>query len=115
MLALAGAAGAAGFADPLVPQEWWLSHIGADRAVPPGAGVPITIVDTGVDATHPEFAGRPSTTYFNDQTAAAGSEFHGTIVASLAAAPENGQGIAGVYPGAALQVHDASPDLRGIT
>jgi subtilisin family serine protease len=115
MLALAGAAGAAGFADPLVPQEWWLSHIGADRAVPPGAGVPITIVDTGVDATHPEFAGRPSTTYFNDQNAAAGSEFHGTIVASLAAAPENGQGIVGVYPGAALQVHDASPDLRGIT
>jgi hypothetical protein len=37
------------------------------------------------------------------------------MVASIAAAPENGVGMAGVYPAAALQVFDASPDPHGIT
>jgi subtilisin family serine protease len=115
VLAFAGTAAAARVADPLAPQEWWLSHIGADRAVPPGPGVPITIVDSGVDPTHPEFAARANTTFENDQTVTGGNEFHGTIVASLAAAPENAQGIVGVYPSAALQLYDASQDSRGIS
>src|SRR4051812_37583232 len=114
-LAFAGTATAARLADPLSPQEWWLSHIGADRATPPGPGVPITIIDTGVDAAHPEFAGRANTTYANDQTVTGGGEFHGTVVASLAAAPENGEGIVGVYPSAALSIYDASLDARGIS
>jgi subtilisin family serine protease len=95
--------------DPLQPQEWWLSHIGADPAAAPGPGVPITIVDSGVDPTHPDFAGRPNTTYLNDQTTVGREEFHGTMVASIAAAPENGVDLVGVYPTAALQVFDASP------
>ena len=99
--------------DPLQAQEWWLAHIGADPAAAPGPGVPITIVDSGVDPTHPEFAGRPSTTFLNDQTVDGPAEFHGTVVASLAAAPANGVGIVGVYPQAALQSWDASP-LTGL-
>src|SRR4051794_19608282 len=55
-------------ADPFYPQEWWLSHVGADRATPPGPGVPIAIVDSGVDPTHEEFANRPNTSFLNDQT-----------------------------------------------
>jgi hypothetical protein len=107
-------------ADPLEPQEWWLSHVGADPAAAPAPGVPITIVDSGTDPTHPEFSGRPSTTFLNDQTTFGPAEFHGTMVASIAAAPENGVGIAGVYPTAALQLFDASPngqilDLAAIT
>ena len=99
-----------GAADPLEPQEWWLSKIGADRPPPRRArGVPITIVDSGTDPTHPEFAGRPNTTFLNDQTTFGSEEYHGTIVASVAAAPENGVGIVGVYPTAALQIYDASP------
>ena len=101
--------------DPLQSQEWWLSHVGADPALAPGPGVPLTIVDSGVDPTHPEFAGRPNTTFMNDQTTFGGEEYHGTIVASLAAAPQNGVGIAGIYPTAALQIFDASPDPRGIS
>src|SRR5581483_6725689 len=101
-------------AAPLVPSEWWLSHVGADRAEPPGPGVPITIVDSGVDPTHPEFAGRPNTTFLNAQSVTGPAEYHGTIVASLAAAPANGVGIEGLYPQAALQVYDASPSGRGI-
>ncbi len=117
-LSFAGAASTAPLqraTEPLQSQEWWLSHIGADRATPPGPGVPITIVDSGVDPAQPEFAGRPNTTYLNDQTVVGREEYHGTIVASLAAAPANGTGIVGVYPTASLQIWDASSDPRGIT
>jgi subtilisin family serine protease len=111
VVALVGAAAAQARvdADPLSPQEWWLADIGADRAPPAGPGVPIAIVDTGVDASHPEFAGRPNTTYLNDQTTFGHDEWHGTFVASIAAAPDNGAGVDGVYPQAALEVFDASP------
>lgn len=116
MLALVGAAGAQARvdADPLYPQEWWLSHIGADQATPPGPGVPIVIIDSGVDSTHEEFANRPNTTFLNDQTTFGGKEWHGTAVASVAAAPENGVGIVGVYPNAQLDVYDASPTPQGL-
>ena len=117
-LALCGAAAAAGIrltADPLEPQEWWLSTIGANVAEAPGPGVPITIVDSGTDPTQPEFANRPNTTYFNTPTVLGPGEFHGTMVASIAAAPENGVGMVGVYPNAALQIFDASPTPVGIS
>jgi hypothetical protein len=95
--------------EPLQGQEWWLAHIGADPAAAPPPGVPITVIDSGVDTTHPEFAGRPNTTFLNAQTVDGAGEDHGTIVASLAAAPANGVGIVGVYPQAVLQSWDASP------
>jgi subtilisin family serine protease len=111
----AAAATADNTTDPLVPKEWWLAEVGATSATPPGPGIPLTIVDSGVDQTHPEFAGRPNTTYLNDQTVNGATEYHGTVVASVAAAPENGVGIVGVYPQAALDIFDASPDPRGIS
>jgi hypothetical protein len=108
-------AGAAAAVDPLEAQEWWLAKIGADPASAPPAGVPITIVDSGTDPTHPEFAGRPATTFLNDQSVLGREEYHGSVVASVAAAPENGLGMAGVYPTATLQLFDSSPDPRGIS
>jgi subtilisin family serine protease len=101
--------------EPLETQEWWLADVGADRAEAPGPGVPIAIVDSGTDPTHPEFAGRPNTTFLNTQSVLGREEYHGTIVASVAAAPANGAGILGVYPSAALQIYDASSDPRGIS
>jgi hypothetical protein len=117
LLALIGAAGAQAHVqtDPLLPQEWWLGDVGATKAVPPGPGVPVAIVDSGTDPTHPEFAGRANTTFLNDQTTFGADEWHGTFVASVAAAPDNGVGIDGVYPQAALEVWDASPTAQGIT
>ncbi|HEX9351627.1 MAG TPA: S8 family serine peptidase [Gaiellaceae bacterium] len=100
--------------DPLVPQEWWIPFVGADRAEPPGAGKPVTVIDTGVDLTHVEFAGRPATTALNGQSTSARLEEHGTAVASVVAAPTNGTGLVGVYPQAALQIWDASPLGIGI-
>jgi hypothetical protein len=101
--------------DPMVPQEWWISQVGLDRAEPPGPGKPVTIIDSGVDLTHEEFAGRPSTQALNAQTTTAPGEEHGTAVASVVAAPTNGVGLVGVYPQALLQAWDASPTGNGIT
>jgi hypothetical protein len=76
--------------------------------VAPGPGVPVSIIDTGVDLTHPEFAGRPNTIALGPQVLTNSEEdFHGTAVASVVGAPENGIGMVGVYPQAVLRVFDA--------
>jgi hypothetical protein len=95
--------------DPFVPYEWWRATVGADRAEPPGPGKGVTVVDSGVDLTHPEFASRANTTALNNQTTKDEDESHGTEVASIVASPNNGVGIVGVYPEAVLRAWDASP------
>ena len=92
--------------DPLVPNEWWIHDVGDDQVEPPPAGVPVTVIDTGLDLTHPEFKGRPNTTALNPQTVASSDDFHGTAVSSVVGAPSNGVGLVGVYPQAALQEWD---------
>lgn len=103
-------------ADPLSSTETWRPLIGADRLTPPGPGRPLTIVDTGLDTSHSEFAGRPNTTILNTQRLTESDvEYHGTAVASLAAAPENGRGIIGVYPQARVRIWDGgSPTLARV-
>lgn len=96
--------------DPLVPTEWWISHIGADRWEPPGPGVPLTVIDSGLDVSHEEYRHRPNTTMLNRQILTDDeSELHGTAVSSVAAAPSNGVGLVGVYPRARLRSFDISP------
>jgi len=106
--------GASGFfgmyTDPLSPTEWWPSHIGVSDWIAPGPGVPVTMIDSGVDLSHEEFAGRPDTIALNHQTTDANQdELHGTATASVVGAPVNGKGIVGIYPQAKLQLWDASP------
>jgi len=99
------------FTDPLSSQEWWPAHVGVTNWTPPGPGVPLTFIDSGVDRSHEEFASRPDTTALNTQTFSANEEeLHGTATASVAAAPENGVGVVGIYPQAKLQLWDASPE-----
>jgi subtilase family protein len=95
--------------DPLVPLQWWRAAIGSDQVESPGAGKPVTIVDSGIDLSHPEFATRPNTTALNPQTTSEIDEDHGTEVSSVVGAPNNGVGIVGIYPDAVLRVWDASP------
>jgi hypothetical protein len=96
--------------DPLCDTEWWIPHVGADAWTPPGPGFPVTMIDSGADLSHPEFAGRPNTTPLNTQTFSANSEeLHGTATSSVVGAPINGQGLGGIYPQAKLQLWDASP------
>jgi subtilisin family serine protease len=92
--------------DPLVPNEWWIHDVGADQVESPAAGVPVTVIDTGLDLTHPEFKSRPNTTALNRQSVATNDDIHGTAVSSVVGAPSNGIGLVGVYPQAALQEWD---------
>ena len=87
--------------DPLVEEDWWRTAVGADGAVPPGPGKPITVVDSGLDASHPAFAGRPNTTLLNNQTVRGEDDDHGTEVSSV---------LVGIYPLADLRSWDASPN-----
>jgi hypothetical protein len=98
--------------DPLLPQQWWYPRVGADLVEPPGPGVAVLIADSGLDVTHPEFAGRPDTELLTAQGTQGPREFHGTAVASVVGAPANGVGVVGVYPQARLASWDVSP--RGV-
>ena len=92
--------------EPLQGDEWWLTHIGIDGLTPPGPGVPITVVDTGLDFAHPEFAGRPDLSALNTQEPEGIGGEHGTMVASVIGAPVNGVGIVGIYPRAIIRSWD---------
>lgn len=93
------------FGDPFDPAPWWIPAIGADRLTAPRAGFPLTVIDDGIDATHPEFAAR-TVTYLNQNETLPPDDFHGTMMSSVAAAPANGVGIVGLYPLANLRSAD---------
>lgn len=106
------AAGAGASDDRFFAQQWNLAQIGAPDAWSrsTGAGVTIGIVDSGVDPSHPDLAGKVDA--FADcvggscrEGPARDSDGHGTAVAGIAAAKTgNGAGIAGVAPDARLVV-----------
>jgi subtilisin family serine protease len=70
--------------------------------------MPVTLVDTGVDFGHPEFAGRPNLIALNNQEPAPIGGVHGTATASVIGAPQNGVGLVGIYPQAIIRTYDAS-------
>jgi type VII secretion-associated serine protease mycosin len=92
--------------DPDRPQQWALDQVPYESAwdVTDGSGVVVGVVDTGVKADHEDLAGRvlPGET-FSGGVATAGADDangHGTHVAGIiAAAANNGVGIAGDAPG----------------
>ena len=118
------AAGAGASDDRYFAQQWNLAQIGAPDAwsVSTGAGVVIGIVDSGIDPSHPDLAGKIDA--FADCLGGAcregpgrDSDGHGTAVAGIAAAKTgNGAGIAGVAPDARLVVARVlGPDGTGVT
>lgn len=87
--------------DPYLGSAWHLAKIGADAAwdTTQGAGVTIAILDSGVDAAHPDLAPNlvPGFNLYGNNADTADVCGHGTAVAGAAAArTNNGIGVAGV-------------------
>jgi subtilisin family serine protease len=87
--------------DPFVKRQWYLDAINAFDfwSQPPiGAPVKVAVIDSGVDASHPELAGRiEDATSFVDNQPRKDAQGHGTFVAGvIAAEANNAQGIAGI-------------------
>jgi Subtilase family len=94
--------------DPLANEEWWRADVHVDTLTPPGPGVPVTLVDTGVDFGHQEFVGRPNLFALDQQQPQPIGGVHGTAVASVVGAPQNGVGLVGIYPQSIIRSYDAS-------
>jgi serine protease AprX len=98
---------------PDLPVQAWLNDSVPKLAVPRvwdkgvrGKGVKLAIVDTGIDETHPDFAGRIVATKSFVSNSAHDDNGHGTHVASIAAgsgAKSNGK-YTGVAPEASLYI-----------
>ena len=88
--------------DPQYASQWHLPKIGAPLAWDLTQGAPgavIAILDSGIDVTHLEFAGKlvPGYNTYSNNTDTTDLYGHGTEVAGAAAAStNNGQGVAGV-------------------
>ncbi|HET9674668.1 MAG TPA: S8 family serine peptidase [Gaiellaceae bacterium] len=133
LFALALPAGAAAAtSDPLFSQQWGLQQINADEAwaTSTGAGQIVAVVDSGVDLAHPDLAGKlvPGTTFSGCATQPNGCgnggwlsgnttdppSPHGTHVAGIvAAATNNGIGVAGVAPDAKVMPVKSLTDAGG--
>ncbi len=100
-------------APPGTPIQWWAlrQNLPAAWDVRQTHGATVAIIDSGVDASHPELAARIVGGDDNDPTFGSGPETvdqegHGTHVATLACAtPDNGIGIAGAAYGCRLLVY----------
>jgi subtilisin family serine protease len=103
--------------DPLYDLQTNLLTLGIARAHEraQGAGVRVALVDTGVDAAHPDLTGRIVRThsYLATRTPGASLLRHGTAMAGLIAAVANNHiGIVGIAPQAQIEVFEACWQLR---
>src|SRR2546428_3571934 len=95
--------------DPSYPDQWALPKIGWDSVygtISPTGSATIAVLDTGVDGSQPDLAGRLVAGYsaFTGSDPTSDPNGHGTWLASIAAAgTDNSVGIAGVaYSGAGI-------------
>jgi subtilisin family serine protease len=123
LVTLTPSVGVAATSDPLRSKQWGLDRVQAEAAWPTstGAGALVAVVDTGVDLTHPDLAanvvsagrdfvepdgtctGNKRTGRTCVQDGAQDKNGHGSHVAGIiAAATNNGIGVAGVAPGARI-------------
>ena len=102
--------------DPYFANEWHLNTIGAPSAwnSTTGSGILIAILDSGVDASHPDLAANlvPGWNFYDNNNNTSDVSGHGTAVAGIAAAVGNDAlGVAGASFGSKimpLRVTDAT-------
>lgn len=97
--------GGHGLSDPLAALQWGLLAVDAPAAWERGAtgrGVRVAVLDSGVDARHPDLApsinAALSTSFIADETFDQPAGDHGTRVVGVIAAAANELGIVGVAP-----------------
>jgi subtilisin family serine protease len=108
-LALPAAALAFDNTEPFAAKQWYLVEDSAWSfwpTMPQLAPVRVAVIDSGIDATHPEFKGRVvAAKSFVGGTPFKDEQGHGTFVAGeIAANPTNGVGIAGLAFNAQLMI-----------
>ncbi|MGH9381036.1 MAG: S8 family serine peptidase [Thermoanaerobaculia bacterium] len=108
-LADSGAEAVPGLSDPLAALQWGLLAVDAPAAWAEGAtgrGVRVAVLDSGVDAGHPDLAANVSaalsTSFVPDEGFDDPPGIHGTRVAGVIAAAANELGIVGVAPQAEI-------------
>ncbi len=95
--------------DPLASKQWYIAKSRFYESwptLPPLFGVPVAVIDSGVDANHPELAKKISgSRSFVGGSPLQDASGHGTFVSGIIAAGlDNGIGIAGLAPSADLIV-----------
>ena len=105
--------------DPLVPKQWYLGFsrfYASWVTLPSFEPIPVAVIDSGVDATHPDLADRIlDAESFVGGSAKTDALGHGTFVAGLiGAGVDNGIGIAGLAPSAQLLVAKVVTKSRSI-
>ena len=94
--------------DPYVDRQWGLTRLDASilqESGADGAGVVVAVLDTGVDATHPDLQGRVLSgfdVYNPNGDGRKDPNGHGTHVAGIIAAGRNAQGGQGLASGAQI-------------
>ena len=101
--------------DPLFPLQpaaraWRLADL---HEIATGRNVRVAVIDSLVDAAHPDLVGQVQVSENFNPAPAAGPEAHGTGVAGvIAARADNAKGIVGVAPGARLMALRACAEVR---
>lgn len=94
--------------DPYYAAQWSLPRTGVPLAWGLSTGAwsaPVAVLDTGVDASHPDLQGQllPGYDFINGNADPSDDHGHGTRMAGIVAAlANNGEGIAGVAPGSPI-------------
>ena len=99
--------------DPRFDEQWGLKVTGAPEAWSKsrGTGTVIAILDSGIDASHPDLKAKivAQRDFVSGDASAEDDSGHGTKVAGVAAATtNNGKGVAGMCPGCRLLVAKVS-------